>query len=233
MAPLICTQCASPVSPLEVTCLGCGTLVVNGQNTRQLAETPLAAPDRDPPAPPAGQRSESSAPAKPSQVELACPHCGTAAGDPAALVCVSCLREFSGPTDVASDDDSEDVDSDEDVLTRTRRDTPAASVSLEVKNHKVPLPPSARVLIGRDRSSPACDALAPYENVSRFHAEIHRDPSGLWITDLGSTNGSFLDGRRLAPGERLPLTDGARLRLAANVETTIRVDSSGGAGGTR
>lgn len=41
--------------------------------------------------------------------------------------------------------------------------------------------------------------------VSRFHARIDRTDEDFWITDLNSTNGTFLNGIRLIPYERLRL----------------------------
>jgi diguanylate cyclase (GGDEF)-like protein len=54
--------------------------------------------------------------------------------------------------------------------------------------------------------------------VSRRHAVIWADPSGgSWITDLGSTNGTFVDGKRLAPHTPIRVNDGSRIQLGALV----------------
>ncbi len=56
------------------------------------------------------------------------------------------------------------------------------------------------VTIGRSRQ---CDVVLDDPNVSRQHAEI-RPRGGSWVlTDLGSTNGSSINGRRLAGPEVL------------------------------
>jgi hypothetical protein len=64
------------------------------------------------------------------------------------------------------------------------------------------------VTIGRSRQ---CDLMIDDPNVSRQHAEI-RPRGGSWVlTDLGSTNGSLLNGRRimgpevLKPGDEIEL----------------------------
>jgi Protein of unknown function (DUF3662)/FHA domain len=64
------------------------------------------------------------------------------------------------------------------------------------------------VTIGRSRQ---CDVVLDDPNVSRQHAEI-RPRGGSWVlTDLGSTNGSSINGRRLAgpevlrPGDELQI----------------------------
>lgn len=66
----------------------------------------------------------------------------------------------------------------------------------------------AGVLIGRSRQS---DVVVDDPNVSRQHAEI-RPRGGSWVlTDLGSTNGSVLNGRRidgpevLKPGDQIEI----------------------------
>jgi hypothetical protein len=59
-----------------------------------------------------------------------------------------------------------------------------------------------RVVIGRSRE---CEARVPDPNVSRKHAEI-REQGDRWIlVDLGSTNGTLLNGRKI---DREQLTDG-------------------------
>ena len=51
--------------------------------------------------------------------------------------------------------------------------------------------------------------------VSRFHAKITKEEDGLYLTDLNSTNGTFLNQDRLAPNERRRLNPGDELAFAA------------------
>jgi pSer/pThr/pTyr-binding forkhead associated (FHA) protein len=68
--------------------------------------------------------------------------------------------------------------------------------------------------IGRGRAS---DIVLDDPNVSRQHAEI-RPRGGSWvITDLGSTNGSQLNGRRLEGSE--VLRSGDEIELGASMMT--------------
>jgi two-component system cell cycle response regulator len=54
--------------------------------------------------------------------------------------------------------------------------------------------------------------------VSRRHAVISIDPSGIAsLTDVGSTNGTFVDGNRLAPNRPVQVSDGSRIQLGASV----------------
>jgi EAL domain-containing protein (putative c-di-GMP-specific phosphodiesterase class I) len=47
----------------------------------------------------------------------------------------------------------------------------------------------------------AAHFVVPSGQISRLHAEIYRRPDGLRIRDLGSTNGTFLNGRRIQDAE--------------------------------
>jgi hypothetical protein len=62
-----------------------------------------------------------------------------------------------------------------------------------------------RAVIGRSRD---CDVVLTDGNVSRRHAEIRQEESGFYVVDLGSTNGTALNGlkvdrARLEPGDRI------------------------------
>jgi DNA-binding winged helix-turn-helix (wHTH) protein len=63
-------------------------------------------------------------------------------------------------------------------------------------------------LIGRGHG---CRVFVPSSTVSRQHACITVGPDGPEIRDLGSRNGTFLNGRRLR--EARPLPDGGRIRV--------------------
>jgi hypothetical protein len=54
------------------------------------------------------------------------------------------------------------------------------------------------------------------EDASRRHTRIVRRGSRLWVIDLGSKNGTLLDGRRLRPNVAEPWTDMAVLSLGQN-----------------
>ncbi len=76
------------------------------------------------------------------------------------------------------------------------------------------------VELGRAQQ-PFAKSLADYPNVGRTHARVAR-PGALIVTDLGSTNGTFVDGSRLPPNSPTELRVGQVLRLAASLEIEIR-----------
>ncbi|MAG35532.1 MAG: hypothetical protein CL878_04705 [Dehalococcoidia bacterium] len=70
-----------------------------------------------------------------------------------------------------------------------------------------------RTLIGRVST---CDMVLHDQSVSRRHAEITREASGYIVRDIESSNGTFVNGRRLRPGEAQTLRDGDTLRLGSS-----------------
>jgi hypothetical protein len=69
-----------------------------------------------------------------------------------------------------------------------------------------------RSVLGRSRDA---DVQIEDANVSRRHAEIVQEGSAYWLVDLGSTNGTEVDGRRI---QRARLDDGSRFTIG---ETTV------------
>jgi pSer/pThr/pTyr-binding forkhead associated (FHA) protein len=75
----------------------------------------------------------------------------------------------------------------------------------------VELPDAARELrIGR---RPDVELPLPFGALSGVHARVSREGARWLVEDLGSTNGTWLGGEQLPPGERRPLVAGAELRL--------------------
>jgi pSer/pThr/pTyr-binding forkhead associated (FHA) protein len=65
------------------------------------------------------------------------------------------------------------------------------------------------VRIGRDRAT--CEVAVLHASVSAVHARIARDQLGWYVADLGSRNGTAVDGKSAAPVSYL--RPGAQLRL--------------------
>jgi pSer/pThr/pTyr-binding forkhead associated (FHA) protein len=87
-----------------------------------------------------------------------------------------------------------------------------------------------RFRVGRDER---CEIQLDSRQVSRTHAEIYPDDGVWWVRDLGSTNGTFVDGE---PVENVPLpaesviscaVDGPQinLKIETSVDTTQAMPS--------
>jgi pSer/pThr/pTyr-binding forkhead associated (FHA) protein len=75
------------------------------------------------------------------------------------------------------------------------------------------------VVIGRDVDH--CDAVLLHPTVSRRHARLVLAENVLQIEDLGSTNGTSIDGSVATPGELQPLQAGAKVRFG-DIELAFR-----------
>lgn len=74
------------------------------------------------------------------------------------------------------------------------------------KPHELAKP---RVVLGRSKEA---DIRVPDENISRRHAEVRLEGDGYWIVDLGSTNGTLVNGKRV---DRARLEDDDRITLGS------------------
>ncbi|NLF02654.1 MAG: FHA domain-containing protein, partial [Anaerolineales bacterium] len=70
------------------------------------------------------------------------------------------------------------------------------------------------VTIGRGSD---CDVVIPERQVSRYHARIERDQDGYVIYDLGSKNGTFVNGVQVGDKPRR-LQDGDEIQIALCVK---------------
>jgi diguanylate cyclase (GGDEF)-like protein len=69
------------------------------------------------------------------------------------------------------------------------------------------------LVIGREAEA---DVVVPIEGISRAHCRLElRD--GVWVRDLGSTNGTWLNGRPVPADRALRLTSGDRIELVGMV----------------
>ena len=80
------------------------------------------------------------------------------------------------------------------------------TLTLEGRAHPIT---SRSVVIGRSRE---CDLRVVDGNASRRHAEVVQEGAAYLVVDLGSTNGTELNGRRI---KREKLTDGDRITIGA------------------
>ncbi len=74
-----------------------------------------------------------------------------------------------------------------------------------------------RTVLGRRQD---CHLRIPTRDVSRQHCELLKKPGGLHAKDLGSSNGTFVNGKRIAEAQLKP---GDRLRVGP-VTFAIQID---------
>lgn len=95
--------------------------------------------------------------------------------------------------------------------------------ALEHAHTGVRHPLASRTLVGRSR---ACELRLASNQVSSVHAELAWDGERWLVHDLGSRNGTQLDGRRLRAEQREPLVQGSELVFGTGGERFVLVDAS-------
>lgn len=85
-----------------------------------------------------------------------------------------------------------------------------------------------RIIVGRRSSDSSAELSAPAMmiddgRVSRQHLEIVAKPDGIYARDLGSANGTWLNGRQLR-GEPARVEDGAEIQLGPDTMLNFRVN---------
>ncbi len=100
----------------------------------------------------------------------------------------------------------------------------------------------AQIRLTRRRTTigavPGVDIVIDVPQVSSRHATLELFPDGsVWLTDEASTNGTFLDGKQLRRGERVPVRPGQLIGLSRHVTYALVRPAAGtgspGEGGHR
>uniref|UniRef100_UPI002ACEF82D FHA domain-containing protein n=1 Tax=Chloroflexus sp. TaxID=1904827 RepID=UPI002ACEF82D len=103
----------------------------------------------------------------------------------------------------------------------------APEAALRAAPAQFPLDPSdPEITIGRA----GCDIILDNPQVSRFHAQLDRTPSGIVLRDMGSTNGTFVNGQRVTAPVALKAGDVIQIgafKLVYNVTSLDRYDQQG------
>jgi S1-C subfamily serine protease len=87
------------------------------------------------------------------------------------------------------------------------------------------LPEGSDLVVGRD---PACDIVLTDPRISSRHARLHATRDGLLVTDLGSANGTLVNGKPAGAGLRA--SEGAEIQLGETVAIYTRRLASAFAG---
>lgn len=88
-------------------------------------------------------------------------------------------------------------------------------------------PLSGSLVLGRDpEQSPLAERLNAYPAISRRHARVWVAADGqVWVEDLDSMNGTFIDNEPLISGQPRSLQLGATLRLASALRLQLQDDA--------
>jgi len=78
--------------------------------------------------------------------------------------------------------------------------------------------------IGREFGfSPFARELAPYTHMSRRHAELLVYGDGVWVRDLGSRNGTFVNGEEVPKGQAFLIDSDSELRFGPNLAVELKI----------
>lgn len=108
------------------------------------------------------------------------------------------------------------------LLPQTELLVPRAVLEMKVDGVVVSTITISRSRFSFGRSPGETDCVISGRGISRIHGEIIREDGGWIIRDLGSRNGSWLNGVALKPRENYPLNDGDRI-TAAETELIFRL----------
>ena len=191
----ICPACTTENAPAAQRCASCGAMLIGVDLSEQAPEPAPAQASAQAPPP-------AAAPQPAAATLRKCPHadCGQL-NSPDGERCAYCNRLLA-------------------------QETPAQIRAALRWPWNEELEIAGRLLVGRE--PPAPPALAArlereYSNVSRRHAELLLADGALWIVDLSSSNGTFVNDIRLAPQQRVRLVNGARLRFAASLTAVVAI----------
>jgi len=94
-------------------------------------------------------------------------------------------------------------------------------ISGKYQGGEFPLRPNREIVIGR---SSDLDMVLVEDMVSRKHAKIVTDEKGVAIQDLGSTNGTFVNGEKI---RKVDLKDGDRILIGTSIIKLVAVSGEG------
>ena len=107
------------------------------------------------------------------------------------------------------------------------RDTPTATLTLKEPaglKWKASITRSSFTM-GRSSKNDGKLPVDGTSGVSAQHVEITREKGNWYVADLGSSNGTAVNGKKLAKGQREPLTDGAVIVLGRQVKLEFHIES--------
>lgn len=95
------------------------------------------------------------------------------------------------------------------------------------------VPVAGQLGVGRDAGfSPISGRLDAFPTVSRRHAVVGAAQGQWTVRDLGSTNGTYVNGTRLAEGETRAIQNGDQIGFSQGLQVKVEIAETGGASGT-
>jgi hypothetical protein len=94
-------------------------------------------------------------------------------------------------------------------------------ISGKYQGGEFPLRPNREIVVGR---SSDLDMVLVEDMVSRKHAKITTDEQGVSIQDMGSTNGTFVNGEKI---RKVDLKDGDRILIGTSIIKLVAVTGEG------
>ncbi len=216
-----CSVCGADNLEGAVYCEDCGARLPGAgaaAPTPVVAAPPPVAPPPPPPPPPTPAAEPDPAAAPAAGGPTACAACG-ANNLPNVAFCEDCGASLSaGGVNPVSSQPPVTYDAPTPVAPTPQPDAGRRARLLHSSGKEFPLDKDV-ILIGRrspvDGIFPEVD-LTDYDTesyISRRHAKLMLNESGILFEDLGSSNGSFLNGSRMQSGVQQMVRDGDSLRL--------------------
>ncbi len=106
--------------------------------------------------------------------------------------------------------------------TRPGRSYVLRFISGKYQGGEFPIVPDKQIVVGR---SSDLDMVLVEDMVSRKHARIAMQQDQIWIEDLGSTNGTFVNGEKI---KRARLKEGDRVLIGTSILKVIAGDAAAG-----
>ena len=220
-----CPKCQK-ISADSDFCSECGSPIVMADPMAQHS-TAVASEHDDPP------RDQFSA-----MAPAACPACGEPRDQADSRYCNNCRYDFLTHTSYAEGDEEigpgPEQDFADDAADISGQWELTAGVDLSLRGPDDPMPTDLRerifpveqdrLVIGRriNGRDPQPEIALDDPGVSRRHAQIKRQPDGsLALLDLGSTNGTKINGIAIEPNILVPVKNGDRITLGCWTHITV------------
>lgn len=114
---------------------------------------------------------------------------------------------------------------------QTRREAQVAPCALAFPWGQVPV--AGQLNVGREAGfSPISGQLDAFPTVSRRHAVVGAAQGQWTVQDLGSTNGTYVNGARLAANETRAIQNGDQIGFSQGLQVGVEISAMGGASGT-